>query len=111
MATDKFLQVKSLVLRLIFIMQVTEMGGVQILANDWDHVKIENGERKPCPNFSDEWQVFLRAANTSGEDPLRPKRECRPSQKQTETHWRIPVVIFQRLRQMSYSSCMFCSSH
>ena len=29
----------------------SEMGGVQILANDWDHVKIENGERKPCPNF------------------------------------------------------------
>ena len=35
----------------------SEMGGVQILSNDWDHVKIESGERKPCPSFSDECQA------------------------------------------------------
>ena len=56
----------------------SEMGGVQILANDWDHVKLENGERKPCPNFSDEWPSLSEgAANTSGEDPLSPQSgEC-----------------------------------
>lgn len=29
------------------------MGGVQVLANDWDHIKVENGISKMCNNFAD----------------------------------------------------------
>ena len=56
----------------------SEMGGVQILANDWDHAKVENGKRKPCPNFSDEWPSSDEgAADISDEDPSAPlSGEC-----------------------------------
>ena len=56
----------------------SEMGGVQILANDWDHVKVENGSRRPCPNFSDEWpSADEGAATISNEDPANPlSGEC-----------------------------------
>ena len=29
------------------------MGGVQTLANDWDHVKLEDGQAKMCNTFKD----------------------------------------------------------
>ena len=56
----------------------SEMGGVQILSNDWDHVKIESGERKPCPNFSDEWPSSSEgAASVDDEDANDPQSgEC-----------------------------------
>ena len=33
----------------------TPMGGVHTLANDWDHVKVENGQTKMCNTFEDGW--------------------------------------------------------
>ena len=52
----------------------TEMGGVQILANDWDHVKIQGGEAKPCPNFDDQWPSESEgAANVSSENSANPQ--------------------------------------
>ena len=56
----------------------SEMGGVQILANDWDHIKIQDGKRKPCPNFSDEWPSSSEgAADISSEVSTNPQPgEC-----------------------------------
>ena len=31
----------------------TPMGGVQVFANDWDHIKVEDGESKMCGTFAD----------------------------------------------------------
>ena len=56
----------------------SEMGGVQVLSNDWDHVKVESGKRKPCPNFADEWPNSSEgAASVDDEDSASPQSgEC-----------------------------------
>lgn len=41
------------------------MAGVQILSNDWDHAKLENGNLKPCNTFSDKWPVSTSAGAAS----------------------------------------------
>ncbi|MEK6623952.1 MAG: hypothetical protein AABY86_03230, partial [Bdellovibrionota bacterium] len=38
------------------------MAGVQVLANDWDHVKIDNGVPKPCNSFEDSWPLSTEGA-------------------------------------------------
>ena len=44
------------------------MGGIQILANDWDHVKNENGTIKMCNTFEDDFPTV--AAGGSSPDVL-----------------------------------------
>ncbi len=51
----------------------SEIGGVQILANDWDHAKKSGNELKPCNIFEDKWPLSSEgAADVSTENPLAP---------------------------------------
>ena len=43
----------------------SEMGGIQVLANDWDHIKIDGTERKPCNTFEDNWPLLTEGAADS----------------------------------------------
>lgn len=38
------------------------MGGVQVLANDWDHVKVDSSETKLCNNFEDGFPLSSEGA-------------------------------------------------
>lgn len=47
-----------------------DMGEVQVLANDWDHAKTDNGELKLCPVFEDSFpSTAENAADVSADDP------------------------------------------
>lgn len=49
------------------------MGGIQIFSNDWDHAKKENGQLRPCNNFSDAWpKSFSAGAASSSATPNSP---------------------------------------
>ena len=51
----------------------SSMGGVQVLANDWDHAKIDGQNKKPCNIFSDAWPLDSEgAADVATEDPINP---------------------------------------
>ena len=54
------------------------MAGVQILANDWDHLKLEGSAWRACNNFADRWPLDSEgAANVASEEPV-----CTPANTQ-----------------------------
>lgn len=46
------------------------MGGIQVLANDWDHVKVDGGETKMCNTFEDAFPSLSQ--NGAPADPVVP---------------------------------------
>jgi hypothetical protein len=51
----------------------SSMGGVQVLANDWDHAKFDGQDKKPCNIFDDAWPLSSEgAASVSSEDSINP---------------------------------------
>ena len=45
------------------------MGGVQTLANDWDHVKVEEDEVRLCNTFEDDFPAVSNGGASSDSDP------------------------------------------
>lgn len=53
------------------------MGGVQILANDWDHAKMSDGYLKMCPNFEDQFPLLSENAADLIGDSATTAGDCR----------------------------------
>lgn len=76
------------------------MGGVQILANDWDHAKLENNELKLCNNFADNFPPATQgAADLTGDVSTNPG-DCRHITKSNggEAQETLAPVCFVQLR-------------
>ena len=58
------------------IIPIPQWEGVQVLANDWDHVKQNqaNGEKQPCSNFEDNGPTVAEEAVTL--PWITPTRDC-----------------------------------
>lgn len=45
------------------------MAGVEVLANNWDHAKLDNGVLKPCNTFDDTWPLASEGAAPLDSNP------------------------------------------
>lgn len=78
------------------------MGGVQILANPWDHVKVDGGETKMCNTFEDGFPSLSEGAASA--DPVTPvDGDCgfitrENGEKVTEVNETIAPVCFIQKR-------------